>query len=235
MPLPHLRTRFALSAALLACLIGAGGLVPAPAEASHTQLSMIMDDSALIGHPAQAFQQFRLLGVQVIRVSMWWNHVAPARRPHGFNPSDPKSHGYIWAYYDSVVEAAAQNGIAIDLDVMGGAPSWAEGRGAPGPGHSNWEPNAGQYGQFVHAVATRYSGTFIPPGGTTPLPRVRFWSIWNEPDYGPSLAPQGVPGHLTIDFAPLQYRNLLDAAWSSLMATHHTPNTDTIIFGEVAH
>src|SRR5581483_11507137 len=173
-----------------------------------------------------------LLGVQVVRVSMWWNHVAPNRLPRKFKATDPGARGYTWGYYDAIIQAAAQAGVGVDLDVMGGAPSWANGPGAQG--HTHWEPNASDYGQFVQAVATRYSGTYKPAGSTTPLPRVSFWSVWNEPDYGPSLAPQGLPGHLTIDYAPLQYRRLVDAAWSALMASHHTPKTDTIVFGEVA-
>jgi hypothetical protein len=63
---------------------------------------------------------------------------------------------------------------------------------------------------------------------------VDFWTIWNEPDYGPSLAPQGVPGHLKIENSPRMYRNLLGAAWRSLQATGHRTSTDTIAFGELA-
>ena len=72
------------------------------------------------------------------------------------------------------------------------------------------------------------------PGDAGDLPRVSFWSIWNEPDYGPSLAPQGVPGDLTVENSPRMYRRLLDAAWAALQATGHTPATDTILFGELA-
>ena len=72
------------------------------------------------------------------------------------------------------------------------------------------------------------------PGDAGDLPRVSFWSIWNEPDYGPSLAPQGVPGDLTVENSPRMYRRLLDAAWAALQASGHTPATDTILFGELA-
>ena len=92
----------------------------------------------------------------------------------------------------------------------------------------------------MRAVGTRYSGSYDPslgtsvPGDPNDLPRVSFWSIWNEPDYGPSLAPQGVPSELTVENSPRMYRNLLDAAWSSLQATGHATSTDTIVFGELA-
>ena len=61
---------------------------------------------------------------------------------------------------------------------------------------------------------------------------MHFWSIWNEPDYGPSLAPQGLPGNLTVEHSPWMYRDLLDAAWTALHQTNHA--YDTVLFGEVA-
>jgi len=47
------------------------------------------------------------------------------------------------------------------------------------------------------------------------------------------LAPQAIH-HSTIEVAPGLYRGLLDAAWSALEATGHTPARDTILFGELA-
>jgi hypothetical protein len=78
-------------------------------------------------------------------------------------------------------------------------------------------------------VATRYSGHYTAAGGTTPLPRVRFWSIWNEPNYGPDLAPQAVGG---VEVSPRLYRGLLNAAWSALERTGH--GRDRILIGELA-
>jgi hypothetical protein len=57
------------------------------------------------------------------------------------------------------------------------------------------------------------------------------WSIWNEPNYGQQLAPQATD-HSTVEVSPMLYRGLLDAAWSSLMATGHSG--DTILIGELA-
>jgi hypothetical protein len=56
--------------------------------------------------------------------------------------------------------------------------------------------------------------------------------VWNEPDYGPSLAPQGVPGDLGVENSPRMYRNLLAAAWGGLQRTGH--GRDTFLFGELA-
>jgi hypothetical protein len=95
-----------------------------------------------------------------------------------------------------------------------------------------WKPSAAKFGLFVQAVGTRYSGHYTPPGGGSPLPRVSFWSVWNEPNLGQAnLAPQ-VVAHSQIESSPRMYRALLDAAWRSLQATGH--GRDTILIGELA-
>lgn len=215
-------------------------LVAAPAGAARNQVSIIEDDPGMFSNPVGTLQQLRVLGAQDVRVPVWWNHVAPAasshRRPRNFKAGDPGARGYSWGVYDAIAKAAAQTGVDVTFDVMGGAPLWATGRG--GDGHTSWEPNSREYGQFVKAVAIRYSGSYNPalgrsvPGDPGDLPRVSSWSIWNEPDYGPSLAPQGLPGHLTIDYAPRQYRALVDQAWMAFQHTGH--GHDTILFGELA-
>jgi hypothetical protein len=62
---------------------------------------------------------------------------------------------------------------------------------------------------------------------------VDFWSIWNEPNYGYDIAPQGIGSRQSIPNSPHVYRNLLNAAWSALGATGHSTRTDRILFGEV--
>ena len=42
----------------------------------------------------------------------------------------------------------------------------------------------------MEALATRYSGSFRPPGASEPLPRARHFEIWNEPNLGAFLSPQ---------------------------------------------
>ena len=55
-----------------------------------------------------------------------------------------------------------------------------------------------------------------------------FWSIWNEPNYGISLAPQAT-NHDTVEVGAWTYRNLIDSAWSALHSTGH--GRDTILMG----
>jgi len=116
--------------------------------------------------------------------------------------------------------------------LSGPAPLWAAGHHAPeGPYRSAWKPSARAYGAFVAAVGSRYSGTYTPAGASSRLPRVSFWSIWNEPNYGPNLAPQAVD-FSTVEVAPALYRGLLDAAWTALHRTGH--GGDPILIGELA-
>jgi hypothetical protein len=236
-----IRSRLSVALRLL-LLAGALILIPAGrALASGSQLSILEDDPAVMTNPGPTLQRLRLLGVNQVRVPVRWLQIAPAagsyRRPGHFNASDPAAYpARNWAPWDAVVQSAKANGIAVEFDVVGGAPLWATGRGARG--HSNWEPNAGEYGQFVRALATRYSGSYSPTarkltlGSPDDLPAVKSWSIWNEPDYGPSLAPQGLPGALTVPHAPAMYRGVVAAAWNALHATGH--GRDQILFGEVA-
>ena len=224
----------------------AAALTAAQARASASQISIFQDDPRLDKDPAGTLARMRLLGAQVVRVSVPWYYIAPAinsaHPPKGFNGSDPSAYPPgNWGLWDEIALDAHRDGIRVDFDLMGGAPRWALGPGRPRASNNpNWEPNAGEFGQFVRAVGERYSGNYDPatgqidPGNANDLPRIDFWSIWNEPDYGPSLAPQGVPGHLTIENSPRMYRNLVDAAWSGLQATGHTTSTDTIVFGEIA-
>jgi hypothetical protein len=236
---PRIRRLLPIAAAVLS----AAAIHAAPAFASVTQEAIFQDDNALTANPVGTMQTLRDLGVTRVRVNIAWGGIAPspnsAKEPKGFNATNPAAYPAAgWAPYDAIDRAAAADGIGVFFTLDAPAPLWAAGSGAPkgtaGYFRDDWEPSAKQFGYFVKAVGTRYDGSYKPRGSTTALPRINFWSIWNEPDYGPSLAPQGVPGHLTIENSPHLYRNLVDAAWSSLVATGHTPATDTIVFGELA-
>ena len=230
-------------AALLGAFAVAAVLFSVPATraaASTQQLSIMQDDARIDVDPAGTLARMRLLGAQVVRVSVHWDWIAPApgsvHAPRGFKPTDPAAYpASHWRLWDEIAMIAQQDGITVDFDLMGGAPRWAIGPGRPkGSQNDNWEPSASAFQVFVRAIGTRYSGSYVPPGVSAPLPRVSFWTVWNEPDYGPSLAPQGVPGSLTVENSPRMYRGLLDAAWDGLNATGHRTSTDTIAWGELA-
>jgi hypothetical protein len=227
---------------LIAAVLSA---IPATPAVAASKESWLEDDLSLETNPAGTLAQLRMLGVDRVRVAVRWQQIAPNplshRRPRNFNGADPASYpAGTWGVWDAIVSYAKQDGIAVNFDLLGGAPLWATGPGVPHDGkpHPNWKPSTTEFGKFARAVATRYSGNYDPttnqlaPGDPNDLPKVSFWSVWNEPDYGPSLAPQGVPGHLSIENSPRMYRNLVDAAWSALRATGHAH--DSVVIGELA-
>jgi hypothetical protein len=213
---------------------------PSTAAASARQISIIQDPTWVKAHPASTLATFRALGVSMVRVIVVWAQVAPSADastpPSGFDAADPASYPAAnWAQYDAVVKDATADGIAVDFTLSGGAPRWAEGPGIPRAALADpfwaWRPSAADFGQFVHAVGERYSGSYVPPGQTEPLPRVSFWAIWNEPNFGEDLGPQAVKGS-TVSVAPDMYRNLVGQAWTALQETGH--GTDTTLIGEFA-
>jgi hypothetical protein len=232
---------------LLRALLLAAALIVVPAAkagASAGQQAMLEDDVSLMVDPAGTLTKLRMLGVHRVRLAVRWYYIAPSahskRPPSHFNAADPAAYPAAnWQIWDQIVRDAQQQGIALDFNPMGGAPQWALGPGAPtGNTNPNWDPSPSMYSAFVHALGVRYSGSYDPKrkrivrGSADDLPRVSFWSVWNEPDYGPSLAPQGLLGNLTVENSPRMYRNLVDAAWTALHQTGH--GGDSFIFGELA-
>ena len=184
------------------------------------------------------FAQFRALGANTARVFLPWSNVAPdpssSQRPN-FNAADPNAYPAVnWAPFDNAVRNAGTYGIKVDFIIAGGAPQWAESQLPKPPGYLQyyaWKPSAKEWGLFMKAVGTRYSGHFIPAGATSPLPAVRFWTIFNEPNFGEDLGPQALGGS-KVSVAPNMYRGLLNAGWNSLQATGH--GHDRILIGGYA-
>lgn len=230
-----------------------------PAGASPTQESILMDDARLVyGTGSQVEQDLdilRSLGVDRIRVTVFWNLLAPspnsATHP-SFDAADPAAYRPgAWDRYDRIVVGALRRGIQPYFTVAGPAPLWAS--SDPSRGEWMWEPNPSDYRAFVTAVGRRYSGSWsdeqpqtppppsglpLPlPGGSPPppqpapevLPRVRFWAAWNEPDQPGLLRPQTQGG---VPTSPRIYRGLQDAAWAGLQASGH--RNDTYVLGETA-
>ncbi|MCW3012062.1 MAG: hypothetical protein JWO90_2466, partial [Solirubrobacterales bacterium] len=73
-------------------------------------------------------------------------------------------------------------------------------------------------------------------GGPAPLPRVGYWTVWNEPNQPGWLTPQWADdprgGARQIETAPRIYRALMDQMYASLVATGHA--NDVILIGETA-
>jgi hypothetical protein len=230
-----------LLAALTALgLAACGGSSPQPMlPARHApELESIFEPAGqLFQAPAQTLGTLRALGVQRVRVDLVWDQIAPdpdaSAPPAGFEPADPASYPPSgWSAYDTVFRDARARGLQLDVTVTGPAPRWAEAPGEPPGGFPGvWKPDAAAFGAFVAAVGRRYSGHYLPPGAPSPLPRVDFWSIWNEPNNGFDLAPQAIE-HNLVAVSPRTYRGLLDEAWRALQRTGH--GHDTILIGETA-
>jgi hypothetical protein len=226
-----------LAAAAAAAAVGLSS-GSAPKKPLGGPLAMFQEDTHVLAHPRSTLQTLRSLGVRVLRLNVPWASIAPDSKspspPAGFNASDPAAYpSGNWSRFDKVVRQASADGIAVDFLLGGAAPLWANGPGAPPSERAlgAWHPSAIGYGQFVQAVATRYGGTYTPPGASSPLPRVDFWELWSEPNWGPSLQPQLALHPVRIQAAS-EYRLLVDAAWSALHRTGH--GGDTVVIGSLS-
>ncbi len=240
--LPALLGGLALVAVLVVVLVTGGASRRVPPHLllevrSHSLESILQAPSQLLADPAGTRAAARKLGVDRVRVVLPWNAIAPdggsSVRPGGFDAADPAAYPAAnWAIYDTIAREAVKDGIGLDFTLSAPPPRWAEGPGAPDPSaDTQWKPSAHEFGLFVRAVGSRYSGSYKPSGSSPPLPRVVFWAIWNEPNYGQDLAPQAIDTS-KVEVAPALYRGLVDAAWTALHATGH--GADTILIGELA-
>jgi hypothetical protein len=233
------RALLAFALALTAGLVCPMLARPSIANASSSQLTIMEDNPALLRDPVDTLAAFRALGANTVRVQLPWSSIAPdpdsPTIPAGFDGTDPNAYPQAnWEPFDQIVEDAARDGLTVDFTVSGGAPLWAEGPGLPAGGDQPdfaWKPNAALYGQFVHAVGLRYDGQFTPIGAAAPLPRINFWAIWNEANFGEDLGPQAIDGS-TVSTGPMMYRALVNAGWAALHNTGH--GGDTVLIGEFA-
>lgn len=217
---------------------------PTLAQADHTQESIFQDDNHLLYSSTTTVDHvlgvLKSLGVNRVRVTILWKALAPdpltRTRPAGFNASDPNAYPPAnWAVYDRVLTLAISHGIGVDFNVTAPGPLWAMRHDAPTTRSADhFAPSVSEFGQFVQAVGTRYSGTFAPPNGGL-LPRVHYWTIWNEPNIPGWLAPQSRSFHgKQVENSPRLYREYVDAAFAALNTSTHTTRRDTILIGELA-
>ncbi|MBA2642939.1 MAG: hypothetical protein H0U82_08440 [Actinobacteria bacterium] len=144
--------RVALIAVLVACAFGFGAR---GAEAAPSVRFGIQDDAWLEFGPgtlAQRVAELDRLGLDIVRVTVYWNRTEPA--PGRFD----------WRRSDRLLRALHTRGLA-PLVTLWGTPGWASEGGPP-----NAVPLRGaDFSRFAQAAATRY-------------PYVRNWTMWNEPN-----------------------------------------------------
>src|SRR3954447_18988358 len=108
------------------------------------------------------------LGVDVVRYTLRWDHIAPFRPTDASNPADPV---YDWSSADALLDGLYVHGVDVLLTIWG-TPPWANGWQKP-----NWAPNSpSALALFATAAAKRY-------------PWVHKWEIWNEPNQLGGLNP----------------------------------------------
>ena len=217
-----------------------------------------MDDAGLVygtdSQVEQTLDLLRAMGVDRVRVSVFWRLLAPqpdaTTRP-SFDADNPAAYApSAWDRYDRIVVGARRRGLGLHLTATGPGPLWAS--SDPSRGERMLDPSDADFRDFVTAVGRRYSGDWAdeqpevapPPGGLplplmrpppppqpppSILPRVDFWSTWNEPNQPGWLRPQ-TRGRLPT--SPRIYRRLQDAAYAGLQASGH--GGDTYVLGETA-
>lgn len=135
-------------------------LVAVPAQASAGAQFGIQDDAWLMNGPgtlAQRITTLQNLGVQIVRLTLRFDAVAPQKPAGARSPAS-----YEWAEYGDVLDALHGSGISA-LVTLYGSPRWANGGGSPAT-----LPTSG-FGDFAYAASKRF-------------PWVHLWTAWNEPN-----------------------------------------------------
>ena len=175
----HSSPRFvvALAAVFAIALVS----VQAPAASNRLQVRIFDEEQTLFGNPDETFPVLAELGVEVLRVNLYWNRVAPLQPSQPGNPADIN---YDWDLYDRTALFAQQFGIDLMFSIYA-TPGWANvAKGA------NFAPKQmTQLQAFARAAALRYSGVYLRQDGVT-LPAVTKWMAWNEPNQPTFLKPQ---------------------------------------------
>jgi hypothetical protein len=152
--------KVALVATLAAAFVALVAVQPSAAS-SYAQFG-VQDDAWLMYGPGtldQRLDTLDRLGVKIVRLTVRWDQVAPAKPSNERDPSDP---AYVWGAYGATLDGLHARRIPVVLTLWA-APRWANGGHRP-----NVLPRAG-FGNFAYAAAKRF-------------PWVRQWTIWNEPN-----------------------------------------------------
>jgi hypothetical protein len=188
------------------------------AQPSRGLIVGIFDEGSSIGNPDWAFRQYDSLGVEALRVNLYWGGrggVARRKPANAVNPADP---AYDWSMYDTFVKNAAEKRIKVVFSILW-TPTWAI---APREKKkANRAPaRMKDLQNFAFAAAKRYSGSFRPDPDGPALPPVRFWLAWNEPNNPVFLFPQfRYIGGRHRPVSPAVYAKMCNAIWTGVHLT----------------
>jgi hypothetical protein len=203
---------------LLTIVLGASALLALaaaqPAQGSRALLKGIFDEAETIGRPDKTFPLLRKLRTEAVRVNLYWSDVAK-KKPR--IATDPGDKAYNWTGYDRMVEYAGRYRIKVVMAIVG-TPRWANG----GKARSYPPKRALDLRNFAYAAAQRYSGFYSESEdpAAKPLPAVRHWLAWNEPNNPVFLRPQykRVKRGWRIESA-YQYARICNAVVAGVRAT----------------
>jgi hypothetical protein len=170
-------------ATLAVVVVLAASCATAATAARNLQVGIADSGSAYFQQP-MFFAALGALHAQVLRVQLYWGGALGVAQTRPADPTDPLDPAYDWSRYDAIVLAAADQGVELVFSIFG-TPAWANGGGLTtrAPKHPIDLEN------FSFAAAERYDGAFERADGTV-LPRVRYWTAWNEPNLPIGLVPQ---------------------------------------------
>ena len=183
-----------------------------PAQGSRALIKGVFDEAETIGRPERTFPLMRTLRSEAVRVNLYWHEVAKKKPRVASNPNDK---AYSWGGYDRMMEYAGRYRIKVVMAIVG-TPRWAN-----GGKHRSYAPKRTRdLRNFAAAAARRYSGTFfVDENAKKPLPAVRHWLAWNEPNNPVFLRPQykRVKGGWRIQSA-YQYARICNAIIAGVRA-----------------
>ena len=171
--------------AALAAVGALAGAASSDAEASPGLRAGITDSgAAYYAEPAAFYPALGELRVQVLRVHLNWGGKLGVARRRPLEGTDVDDPAYDWRLYDRIVLGAQRQRVEVLFTIFG-TPPWANGGAPP----TRAPRDATRLREFAYAAARRYSGAFVRADGVV-LPRVRYWTAWNEPNLQIGLVPQ---------------------------------------------
>jgi hypothetical protein len=209
----NLMTRRLLILLILTATAALGA--PAVAGASRGQMVLFDTQGELVNPQSRAatLADLEELGVDALRVVVYWKDVAPspdARRKPSFDASDPAA--YRWGEFDNVLAEARARGWRVAMTLTTPAPKWA----TRDKDDYVTRPSAKEFGRFVTAAGKHWGE------------QVDIWAIGNEPNHPKFLLPQFTKKKGAT--SPGIYRSLFQAADRALDRTGN--RRDTLLIGE---
>lgn len=207
--------------------------LPAVADASPRQLSLMQDDAELFAEQshqdaAATMRELRDLGVDVLRTNVLFYRTYRSFndrvKPGGFDTSNPGEPLYNWTPTDRIVNLAEQHGIRVMMTVSGPGPHWSsmQPRRCRTGVLCTWKPNPQEFGAFTAAVAKRYRG------------RVDWYSLYNEPNLTTWITPQVRKTKFgRVEMSSVFYRKLWLAGYNAIRR-NDPARRNHVLFGEMA-